>query len=91
VEWSEVSDVEEDNELPKVINVLRMVSYSVEEALTSLQEFGEYPEPTIEDVMNVVATWASEDFGCDWNHPVDPTKLVYTDEYNNILYAPGEA
>ena len=89
MEWSEVSDTESEEELPKVINVLRMVSYSVEAALSSLQEFGEYPEPSLDDVLNVVATWASEDFGCDWNHPIDPMKLVYTDEYNNILYAPG--
>jgi len=89
MEWSEVSDVEE-LELPKVINVMRIISYSVEDALNILQEFGDYPEPTIDDVINVVATWASEDFGCDWNHPMNPENLIFADENDNILYAPGE-
>jgi hypothetical protein len=90
MEWSEVSDVEMDDELPSFISVIKVMNYSVEAVVNTLQEFGEYPEPTLEDVLSVVANWASEDFGCSWGHPVDPMSLIYTDEQQNVLYAPGQ-
>ena len=69
MEWSDVSDTEIEEELPGVIQVVKLISY---------------------DVLGVVAGWASEDFGCQWGHPTDATKLVYLDDLGNPLYIPED-
>jgi hypothetical protein len=90
MEWSDISDTEIEEELPGVIQVVKIIRYDVEHVLSAMQMDGEFPNPTIDDVLNVVAGWASEDFGCQWGHPTDVTKLMYLDDLGNSLYVPEE-
>ena len=90
MEWSDVSDIEIEEELPGVIQVVKIIRYDIEIVLSAMQKNGEFPNPTIDDVLNVVASWASEDFGCQWGHPTDASKLVYLDDLGNSLYVPEE-
>ena len=90
MDWSDVSDTEIEEELPGVIQVVKLISYDIERVLAAMQVNGEYPNPTIDDVLSVVAGWASEDFGCQWGHPTDATKLVYLDDLGNPLYIPED-
>lgn len=90
MEWSDISDVDTEEELPAVIQVIKIVRYETERVLSAMQVNGEFPNPTIDDVLGVVADWASEDFGCQWGHPTDPSKLMYLDDLGEPLYIPEE-
>jgi len=90
MEWSDVSDIEAEETLPSVIQVVKIIRYDVERVLSAMQINGEFPNPTIDDVLNIVANWASEDFGCQWGHPTDPSKLMYLDDLGEPLYVPEE-
>ena len=90
MEWSDISDVDTEEELPAVIQVIKIVRYETERVLSAMQVNGEFPNPTIDDVLGVVASWASEDFGCQWGHPTDPSKLMYLDDLGDPLYIPEE-
>ena len=90
MEWSDVSDIDTEETLPSVIQVVKIVRYDVERVLSAMQINGEFPNPTIDDVLNIVANWASEDFGCQWGHPTDPSNLMYLDDLGEPLYVPEE-
>jgi hypothetical protein len=90
MEWSDVSDIESEEELPTVIQVVKVIRYDVERVLSAMQMDGEFPNPTIDDVLSVIAGWASEDFGCQWGHPTDATSLIYLNDMGEPLYIPEE-
>jgi len=90
MEWSEISDIDIEEELPTVIQVVKIVRYDIERVLSAMQMDGEFPNPTIDDVLGVVAGWASEDFGCQWGHPTDASNLLYLDDLGEPLYIPEE-
>ena len=90
MEWSDVSDIDTEETLPSVIQVVKIVRYDVERVLSAMQINGEFPNPTIDDVLNIIAGWASEDFGCQWGHPTDASKLMYLDDLGEPLYIPEE-
>lgn len=90
MEWSEVSDTVGDPEYPESITVVKAISYRTEDVLSVLQENGEYPHPTFEDVMQLVIEWSSEDFGCQWGHPANAASLTFFDDLGNVLFAGEE-
>lgn len=86
MEWSEVSDTSGEPEYPESITVVKAISYSTEEVLYALQEAGEYPHPTFENIIDLIAKWASEDFGCQWGHPTNAASLTFLDQDGNVIY-----
>lgn len=90
MEWSDVSDTETEEALPSIIQVVKVIRYDVERVLSAMQMDGEFPNPTIDDVLGVIAGWASEDFGCQWGHPTDATSLIYLNDMGEPLYIPEE-
>jgi hypothetical protein len=65
-------------ELPERINVMRVVSYEVNQIVNDLKEV-EQGEITLDDVLDVVIDYALEDFG------TNPKTLIYQDENGNEL------
>lgn len=66
-------------EFPDVINVSKVISYDVGDIVAMLRaDIGK--EPDMEDVMNQIEEWASDDFSCGWGHKASIKELIFTDE-----------
>ena len=63
--------------LPERINAINCLSYDVQPIVEDLKKEGN-PEPTIDDVMEVVVEWARDDMG--WG-----TEIVFQDQDGNEL------
>ena len=55
--------------LPEHVNVIKVVSYNVQQIVNNLIEAGqEDGTVTLDDVMDYVEELAREDFSCGWGH-----------------------
>jgi hypothetical protein len=64
--------------LPKEINVMRVVSYDVEQIVQEMIAWQPESEPTLKDVMEFIEDWVIEDFGSD-------NYVTYQDENGNQI------
>ena len=68
------------NKLPERINAMNVVTYDVQNIVESLTESDEeYREVTLEEVMEVVQSWASDDLNAN------SASLIFQDENGNDL------
>jgi hypothetical protein len=49
--------------MPREINVVRGVTYHVEQIIEDIKSFDPDAEPTIKDVLDFIQDWIAEDFG----------------------------
>ena len=49
--------------MPREINVVRGVTYHVEQIIEDIKSFDPGAEPTIKDVLDFIQDWIAEDFG----------------------------
>jgi len=66
--------------LPERINVMRVITYDVNQIVNDLKEMEHEGEITLDDVLDVVIDYALEDFG------TNPKTLIYQDENGEELY-----
>ena len=69
------------NNLPEVINAMKVVSYNVQNIIDSLYDMDnelDRDSVTIEDVMEYIEDWVIDDFG-------DSYGIIYQDENGNEL------
>lgn len=65
---------------PERINVMKVVTYQVDEIVDSLKEMNDDPDyaPTIDEVMKYIEDWVYEDFG-------SLSGLIFQDENGDEL------
>jgi hypothetical protein len=89
------------SELPKTINVTRVISYDVAKVVENILEdrtsstwvdgkgnSGGQPETlevTIEDVMERIESYCEDDFSCGWGHKNEIDDLIFTDQDGNEI------
>jgi len=68
--------------LPEKINVMRVVTYDVQDIVERLTETDEtYRDVTIAEVMEQVNSWVEEDFNCGISHgDLHLCDLIFQDE-----------
>jgi hypothetical protein len=72
--------------LPERINVMKLVTYDVQDIVQRLTENDEaLREVTLEEVMQQVEAWVEEDFSCGHGHTESIRDLVFQDENGEDL------
>lgn len=65
-------------QLPERINVMKVITYDVQQIVNDLIESGhEDGAVTIDDVMEYIDSLVQEDFGCGWGHTANTGDLIY--------------
>jgi len=74
-------------ELPERINVMKVVSYDVNQIANDIHAETETPhsEITLWDIMQRVEVWIENDFSCGWGHTADTSDLIFQDENGEEL------
>lgn len=89
------------SDLPKTVNVTRVISYDVAKVVENILEdressiwvdgkgnSGGHPETlevTLEDVMERIESYTEDDFSCGWGHKNEIDDLIFTDENGNEI------
>lgn len=64
--------------MPERINVMKVVTYDVQQIINDLAESGEDGDTiTIDDVMRIVEDYARDDFSCGWGHQEPVNNLIF--------------
>jgi hypothetical protein len=83
-------DMNETTELPKYINVMKVVTYDVYEVIKDIKTLNSDIDGdmdiTLEDVVEHIENLAKmDDFSCGWGHQTDISDLIFTDENGEEL------
>jgi hypothetical protein len=71
--------------LPERINVMKVITYDVQQIVNDLIESGqEDGTVTIDDVMGYVEELAREDFSCGWGHEHQGDLIFQTDDGGDL-------
>lgn len=65
--------------LPKYVNVTKVVTYTVASVMQDMMEENGV-QPTFDEIMTRITSYAEDDFSCGWGHKADVDELIYTDE-----------
>ena len=77
-----------ETKLPERINVMRVISYDVQQIVNDLIESGkEDGTVTLEDVTEYIQDLVAEDFGCGYGHTADTRNLIWQDQDGNEVGA----
>ena len=72
--------------LPERINVMKVISYDVQDIVERLTENDEtLREVTLEEVMQQVEAWVEEDFSCGHGHTENIRDLIFQDQNGEDL------
>jgi hypothetical protein len=73
-----------NEEWPKRINVIKVITYDTEIAYEQLLEDNRANDGELniefDDILEKITNQAKEDFGCGWGHQADISDLIITDE-----------
>ena len=76
------------SELPKTINVTRVISYDVAKVVENIlgdRDPSETGNVTIGEVMERVESYCEDDFSCGWGHKNEIDDLIFTDQDGNEI------
>ncbi len=75
------------SELPERINVMKVVSYDVQEIVNKIIEDGSTEDGRVSlwDIMQQVEAWTESDFGCGYGHQPNLRDLIFHDENGEDL------
>jgi hypothetical protein len=72
--------------LPERINVMKVISYDVQDIVERLTENDEtLREVSLEEVMQQVEAWVEEDFSCGHGHTGSIKDLIFQDQNGEDL------
>lgn len=67
--------------LPQRINVMRLVSYDVQQITNDLIEAGQEDGTVVlSDIVDYIEDLVAEDFGCGYGHTANTKDLIWQDE-----------
>jgi hypothetical protein len=73
-----------NDEWPRRINVIKVITYDTEIAYEQLLEDNRANDGELniefDDILEKITNQAKEDFGCGWGHQVDIHDLIIEDE-----------
>jgi hypothetical protein len=75
------------SELPERINVMKVISYDVNQIANDIHAETEIPhgEITLWDIMQRVEVWVESDFSCGHGHETNTRDLIFHDENGEDL------
>jgi len=79
--------METTEKLPERINVMKVISYDVQEIVNKIIEDGSTEDGRVSlwDIMQQVEAWTESDFGCEHGHESDLSDLIFQDENGEEL------
>lgn len=75
---------------PETVTVMKVVTYTVSDVYDNLvndntNEDGEVYDFDFDRVMEVIESYAKDDFSCGWGHEANIKELIFQDENGNEL------